>query len=139
MGCLDYAFQDVGGLEFPDSGIVVEREEEQSEMLSSWVEEELYAYDYQYTTGDGPLYVVIALVIAICGCGVLEELTMSIDFLLKNMWFPTILRNGIQRGLWSGLEKVGVMSEWKEDAELWGPDFVDVRSKLLLLFFSSRG
>jgi hypothetical protein len=33
------------------------------------------------------------------------------------------------------LKKVSVTTEYQEDVELWGPDFVDVRSKLLLLFF----
>jgi hypothetical protein len=135
--CLDYSVNDVCGIYFPgSSGIVVGREEEESEMLKAWVEQmDAYAYCV-YTTGENALYVVIALVIAMCGGAALEELTVSIDFLLHNEWFSTMLRYGLKAELWGTLKKVRVTTEWKEEAELWGPDYVHVRSKLLILFFN---
>jgi hypothetical protein len=122
-GCLDYSFNDVCGIYFPGSGdVVVGREEEENEMLAAWVEEmDAYAY-HVYTTGEGALYVVMALVIAMYGRAALEESTVSIDFLLHNEWFATMLRYGIKKGLWSTLKKVRVTTEYQEDAELWGPD-----------------
>jgi hypothetical protein len=85
------------------------------------------------------LHRVMALLIATCAQ--LEELTVSADFLLHNQWFPVMLRYGIaSQGegaasrLFGKLKKVRVTTEYHEEAELWGPDFVRVQNTLLGLF-----
>jgi hypothetical protein len=38
-------------------------------------------------------------------CAALEELTVSVDFLLHNEWFPTMLKYGVQQDLFGKLKK----------------------------------
>jgi hypothetical protein len=134
-GCLEYSFEDVCGLEFPDSGLVVSQREETNDLYVAWAEQLGWGNVW---TDDKKLHMVMALLIGTCVQ--LEEVTLSVDFLMRNEWFPVMLRYGVGEGAdgsrpFGKLKKVRVTTEFQDEAELWGPDFVRVQSVLLRLFF----
>jgi hypothetical protein len=132
--CLDYNFEAVCGRKFPVSGSKATEVEEENQMFKAWTEELGFGgMNPEAWKDDKRLHMIMAVLIGTCVA--LEELTMSVDFLLHNEFYPAMVKYAVGAGLLSKLKKIRVTAEYDEETEFWGPEFAEVQNVLLLLFY----